>query len=340
MVRVARPHEVACYSKHTDDRVDAANRAQLRQFVRPDLGVSYDLSEGLDTFVPKRQVRPPVSRVVDVVLEQNPGALQRANVVTFRNNLNKIGNTLQDRLNEWKIDCCYIDDKLFLDICITQDESALPDDLKRYIYCGYKFEAVCTGEPRSTVDANAEYCSVAELNVGHHRILLSSEIDCINGRPTESGDILSQYVELKTVRRPHCRRAEVNMYKHKYAKFWLQSFLAGVPTVAIGFRLDNCFLDSTIEIKTEHIFENAHAFLSSANVRPWSPALIINFIDCVLTSAYRCCVDRKGYTVRLSYVASQRQIHAHVIADPDSGVASEVRPLLSKGRRPSGQKNN
>lgn len=327
-VEVTYPSEVAVYSKHTDGHIDPGARTLLKQYVRPPLNSSFNLLEGFQSFIPKNHLRTSVTRIVEVLLNQNKSALQQSNVITFRNNLNKIGNTIHDQRNQWEVDCCFIDGKLFLDVCLTEDDSALPEALQRGVYTGHKFEAVCTGEPHAIVDANPEFCSLTTLHLGRHRILLSSEIDCIEGDPTDPTDALSRYIELKTIRRPDTMRSKLIMYRHKFAKFWLQSFLAGVRTVTIGTRLDDGLLTATEDINTEDIVSEAHSFLSAHQSRPWSPILMINFIEHVLAAAHQHCLHHKESTIRLYHVASQRRVRARVIAGPDSGMASQLRPLL------------
>lgn len=330
MVQVTRPHEVACYSKYSDGHIEPGARTLLKRYVRPPPTLSCNLFEGVKTFIPKRHESTCITRAVGVILDQNKYALQHSDVITFRNNLNKIGNTVHDRLNQWEVDCCFIDNKLFLDVCLTNDDASMPEALQRGAYAGRKFEAICTGEPNSIIDANPEFCSMATLKLGRHRILLSSEIDCIDGDPTDETDALSKYVELKTIRHPHNERSKVITYKHKYAKFWLQSFLAGVRTVTIGTRRDDGFLESTADVSTEDIVSEAHDFLNSRNSRPWSPILMINFIEYILAAVHQYCLHHKESTIRLYHLTRQRRVRACIIAGPDTGMASKLRPLLSQ----------
>jgi RAT1-interacting protein len=45
-------------------------------------------------------------------------------------------------------------------------------------------------------------------------------------------------VELKTNRLTEHPRQQANFERHKLLKFWIQSFLAGVPHICCGFRDD------------------------------------------------------------------------------------------------------
>ena len=85
------------------------------------------------------------------------------------------------------------------------------------------------------------------------------------------------YVELKTSRKPGSARELENFERHKLLKFWLQSFLAGVPNVIVGFRDDAGVVRElkTFETRTLHRL-----------VKPpkgyWDTTAVINFGKSVL----------------------------------------------------------
>ena len=66
------------------------------------------------------------------------------------------------------------------------------------------------------------------LGLAGLRLLMSAEIDC--------ADEEKKYVELKTSKQIASQRDSASFEKFKLLKFWLQSFLAGVPRVLVGFR--------------------------------------------------------------------------------------------------------
>ena len=128
-------------------------------------------------------------------------------------------------------------------------------------HCRYVFEALCTRQAEA--NANEEFGVVVATRLGPHRLLMGAEVDCYlpptsthsssSGRASAISNAVSScgggsaspgaaglpsYLELKTYRIPQHRGQQVTLYRHKYAKWWLQSFLAGVPTLGLGGRDD------------------------------------------------------------------------------------------------------
>lgn len=326
---LTEPHEVGCFSKDANGHLHPGGRKQLRRYLTPPPSASINLSEGYNQFIPKRHGDSVIERIVHVMSKLNRTSLYSADVVTFRNNLNKIGGTIQDRSKYWEIDCCFISNTLFLDILMTDDESTMSHDQKLGCYYGYKYEAVVTGEPNSIVDANPEFCSITSMQLGSHRVLLSSEIDCTTGDP-EVFEGVSKYVELKTLRQVRDVRGYINMYRFKYPKFWLQSMLAGVRTISLGLRSDDGTLVSTTEVQTNNLVQESCSFLEREGLQPWSPFLIINFIDHVLTTMRRRCEQLPESTIRVIYDPSSRRVYGRVVSGPDDGLAVRLRELLAE----------
>ena len=69
-----------------------------------------------------------------------------------------------------------------------------------------------------------------KLDLEGMRIFMAAEIDC----QAEGGG----YIELKTSKLIRSERDSSVFERHKLLKFWLQSFLAGVPRIVVGFRDD------------------------------------------------------------------------------------------------------
>jgi hypothetical protein len=62
----------------------------------------------------------------------------------LRNNLNKIFGAPLNLDDSWAVDGCLHDGTLYLDI-VKGEEKEFPDS-DRFMYYGYKFESLCTGE--------------------------------------------------------------------------------------------------------------------------------------------------------------------------------------------------
>jgi RAT1-interacting protein len=123
-------------------------------------------------------------------------------VVTFRNNLNKILLTPFAPGAAWALDACAgspAGATVFLDIVHTPDSGPRNPNADRFEYFGYRFESLCCpapppaasasdagaagggggGEERhGAVDATSEFATVVRLRLGGHRLLMAAEIDC------------------------------------------------------------------------------------------------------------------------------------------------------------------
>jgi RAT1-interacting protein len=126
-----------------------------------------------------------------------------------------------------------------------------------FTYYGYKFESVSTHDSLhedvdlddKTVDTNIQYCSVFKTALGSHSLVLGAEVDCVMNSK-DPATRTSNYVELKTNRIITHSNQRINFERHKLLKIWCQSFLAGIPTVIIGYRTDEGYLDSIETFET------------------------------------------------------------------------------------------
>lgn len=115
-------------------------------------------------------------------------------------------------------------------------------------------------------DASSEFGLLLRTRIAQHRIFLAAEIDCYdpavangsssNGRggkeqqaaqptvqqpgqqqhPQQQLPPLAAMLELKTYRKPSHPQQWRTVHRYKHPKWWLQSFLAGVPRLALGAR--------------------------------------------------------------------------------------------------------
>ena len=132
------------------------------------------------------------------------------------------------------------------------------------------------------VNANEEFCSVVQLSIDKVKLLMAAEIDCVAhekpsgaaasapGAPCAAG-----YVELKTSRLPSSERETEKFERHKLLKFWLQSFLADVPSVIVGFRDDAGRVQQlkTYETRTIHRLVRK----GPGGEGYWDPTVCFNF---------------------------------------------------------------
>lgn len=106
----------------------------------------------------------------------------------------------------------------------------MPPRQRLMTYYGYAFESWCTSaSPNATsqgvwggdVNTNEQWCQVVKTKLGSTRLVMGGEVDCVR-----AGD--NTLVELKTsmaIRGPQ----DEARFEKKLLKFYLQSFLLGVP---------------------------------------------------------------------------------------------------------------
>ncbi|KAI1139011.1 RAI1-domain-containing protein [Hypoxylon sp. FL0543] len=158
-------------------------------------------------------------------------------------------------------------------------------------YWGYKFETLCClprpwGEvsrdlienrDKEIVSNKAQYCSVVRTGIGKTILCLGGEVDAIwDSKPMQKGAPIN-WIELKTSVEIRDDRTMQN-FERKLMKFWIQSFLLGVPKIIVGFRSQKGILTKLEEIQTAKIPETA----AKRGVRSWDANMCINFASAFL----------------------------------------------------------
>ena len=81
--------------------------------------------------------------------------------------------------------------------------------------------------------------------------MMGAEIDCFDGeRPPQGSRAIESYVELKTYKPPMNSRQMNMLLRFKYPRWWVQSWLAGVPRIALGERDEQGTLHA-VEVRKE-----------------------------------------------------------------------------------------
>ncbi len=125
------------------------------------------------------------------------------------------------------------------------------------------------------VNANSEFCSVVKLSLGGIRMLMAAEIDC-QAFSGEGAAARGGYVELKTSKEVGSTREAHNFEKHKLLKYWIQSYLAGVPSVVVGWR------DEAGSVKRLENFEVMGMHRAPRQKGMWDPVVCLNFAKAAL----------------------------------------------------------
>ena len=244
--------------------------------------------------------------------------LERVGFFSFRNNMNKILNTVYSPRNEWAIAVRkpFADHPvIFLGIkkCSGMQRRGSRYRALRGAYCGRRFEALMLGSNPQ----QEEYCAVIKASLGNHRLLLSAEID---GKDTST----QRWVELKTSQIPHTDRARGVLERVKYSKWWVQSFLVGCPEVAVGF-LDEGELTAIERIRTLDLPKRSNGAFEYAR--------ILNFGNSVLAWLRQAIGDSRSTHI-MRYSPEHRRItlaNANSAESPvdDRGLAIATRLFSS-----------
>ncbi|KAL3497638.1 hypothetical protein ACH5RR_040370 [Cinchona calisaya] len=289
------PCELACYSRVEGGDVffDDRTLRLFKRLITEDIG--FDLNEGFDTFIPKKDLGSEGFGDLLACIRSKNIPLQNMHFVTYRNNLNKIMATAYIRHEPWEMGVHKRNGVVYLDVH-KLPERPQSEMERRRCYWGYCFENLATEDPTRGdgegihhVDANVEYCSVIKTKLGAHRILMGAEMDCCDS--TDEGRRF--YVELKTSRELDYHTEE-RFEREKLLKFWIQTFLAGVPYVVIGFRDDAGRLVRTERLRTKDVT----ARVKMKNY--WQGGVCLAFADEVLCWLYGTVKDNEDYILQFA----------------------------------------
>lgn len=357
---VSAPREVGCYSRDNDRTITYGSRAELKEFREPSPGA--DLYAGFSTFVPKATAGAPVEPIIHAARAAAFPLERDADFVTYRNNLNKlmlVPYAAATGGDDWHIHAVRVGATVFLDVVPWEERSPHPAAAQA-AYAGVKFEALCTaaaGAPTAgaaagdaaaaPVNANAEFCSLVRLRVGRHRLLMSAEIDCYEPPPPGGGtaNVLHGYRELKTLAVPRTAAQHARVKGQRLLKYWIQSYLAGVPELFLGFRSDRGQLTGTMRVPTRALPDLAAApgdallpppgwdpDAGDGGRRPWDPWTCVNALDALLDVARSACdAAGNGVAVRLSFDAARGVLTRAACPDAGLGVRA-VASVTGTGR--------
>lgn len=149
------------------------------------------------------------------------------------------------------------------------------------MYGGFKFESLCMVDTSSgtvpmkerqeqIVNNWSEFGTVFQSALGKHRVFLGAEVDGLD----EDG---KSYIELKTTGYPNNPHTERTFLETKMMKWWVQSFLAGVPTILVGYRNQRGWVDKLERIPVESIPRRVRGRVK------WDPQAILAFGDMFFT---------------------------------------------------------
>lgn len=294
-ISIQEPSELACYSRVEGGEVyfDDRSLRLFKRLITEDIG--FDLNEGFDTFVEKKDLGSEGFGDLLACIRDKNIPLQNMHFVTYRNNLNKILATAYIRHEPWEMGVHKRNGVVYLDVHKLPERPQSEIDRRR-CYWGYCFESLATEDPNRgdgegihDVDANVEFCSVIKTKLGAHRVLMGAEMDCCDS--TDDGRRF--YVELKTSRELEYHTEE-RFEREKLLKFWIQSFLAGVPYIVIGFRDDTGRLVRTERLRTKDITQRVK--MKSY----WQGGVCLAFADEVFCWLYGTVKENENYILQFA----------------------------------------
>ncbi|KAI0122881.1 RAI1 like PD-XK nuclease-domain-containing protein [Xylariales sp. AK1849] len=308
---VKRPKEIACFS-YDDKHEFHLGDSSLRWYYPPDVGADLSRGfETFDKH--DDSVDEHLDSLLKTIMahEEEDGKKIDAHIVTWRGMMTKVMSALFEDRDGFEMnatlyqDCIFIEENDAYKQSSRQDQQRQQSKPKRWqnnqrgnqppaqqfspdnmAYWGYKFETLSTlpttwaetsrdyieNRNNEVVSNKAQYCSVVRTGIGKTIICIGGEVDAVwDSKPMAKGMPIN-WVELKTSAEIRDDRGMQN-FERKLMKFWIQSFLLGVPKIIVGFRSQQGILTKIEEIKTESIPATA----AQRGVKSWNANMCINF---------------------------------------------------------------
>ncbi|KAL8771337.1 MAG: hypothetical protein Q9209_003243 [Squamulea sp. 1 TL-2023] len=282
---IRRPKEIASFS-YDDAHVFHLDERSLRYYYPPRIGA--DLSKGFGSFeqlddTADDHLDSLLKTIID--LERRTGEKCQADVMTWRGMMTKIMATPFDLFNGLieENHAHKLESRDAQHRQVSRPGTASQDLMS---YWGYKFETLSLlpstwaetsrdyieGREDLVVNNHAQYCSIVRTGIGKSRLILGGEVDALwDAKPARADDPIN-WVELKTAATPLSDH-DILKYERKLLKFWIQSFLLGVPKIIVGFRSKNGILQSLEQLETNQIPK----LVKQKGKGSWDGNLCINF---------------------------------------------------------------
>lgn len=250
-----KPIEIAHFSIDNQGNY-LSDKSQLKKYLfDPNLlAPNYrSLSHNIHSYIPKPSSSLAEPQLDDLLatIEKCQISLENVNIITWRGILTKILCSPFDSGSEWTLHGIYRNGIIYLGEKKKPEETISNSSNSNFnlsnkiiaSYGGFRFESL-TMIPVDTpldqipsisdrylapVNAIGYFGIVYKACLGEHSLLLSAEMD---GLDQDSKD----YIELKTQRIISNDKERFFFIQDKLFKFWIQSYLAHVPKLLIGWR--------------------------------------------------------------------------------------------------------
>lgn len=274
------------YDDHRLIRTGKHQFESLRPFSVPQNLVGFDLSHRIDRAVFRDE---SIDEGIDGLLISLIGFLDKADpkerldlcrgvfsasLITWRGVLTKLCASVYETAGEgggggggWTKEVMMVDGTVYMiDGPKTAEEQG--GSSAQQTYYGHSYESLLTNPSGfEDVNTNTQWVSVVKSNLNGNRLILGGEVDCIDpnafnhhrhqlahnsDQPSETVPI-DQFIEIKTSIMPASDRDHWNLYRFKMLKFWLQSYLLGVPKIHVGLRDRSGIVRGAQDYLTEEI---------------------------------------------------------------------------------------
>ncbi|POS82722.1 hypothetical protein EPUL_004653 [Erysiphe pulchra] len=298
------PKEIACFS-YDDEHQFRLDDSSIKYYYTPSLGT--DLCEGFENFQKledsgDEHLESLLKTLIN--LEQKTGQKVEANFITWRGMMTKIRNECHDisRNNVWSLVLVestaevvsFIEENYTYKLQTKNEQIEKPTPRGRHSqemmsYWGYKFETLSLLprpwnetsrdhiETRNNLIVNnkAQYCSVVQTELNGSTMILGGEIDGVWDIKQNDGMPVN-WIELKTCAEARNER-DLDKLDRKLMKFYIQSYLLGVPKVIVGYRTSDGILVNVEEIQTLNI---PNIVMKRKHL--WDANICITFLDSLL----------------------------------------------------------
>lgn len=306
-----QPKEIGCMSLDIN-RKFSNDKSQLKYYVKPsDMNnVNYDLKIGYNDMIRKddnvKEYINDILRWINRNLEKfslqnnknNPEQESQeesdshrslhTDFVCWRGLLTKLLVTPYENRDGWMIGVTLFNGTYYLCEFETEEKrqqrKATTQRQDKMCCWGWKFEQYLTaGNPTGTPDTESPYnnceafCTVVRSRLNEHSLVFAGEVDALS-ETTRDGKEHQHYVEMKTTREIDNQRQDINFKRFKLIKWWIQSFLVGIPEIICGYRDDDGIVHRLESLQTKKIPDMIKSLHD-----PWKPSVCFNFLDQFLT---------------------------------------------------------
>ncbi|KAJ3223814.1 Dom-3 Z [Clydaea vesicula] len=292
------PLEISHFSYDENRVVSVNDRSGLKYFYEPEK--NSDLNSGFpDLFIKREPKLEHLDSLIKCLFEVNTNlkkvnkSVYAPNFCTWRGIIRSLMVTPYFPKDSWELNIISFDNTIFMEENETLERKAASygetEKEVKMSYYGYKFENIATiSKPPSdlkkndqeltdrnseAVNTNVQYCSVWKSSLGTNSMILGGEVDCLYSENLVEHNHQKHYAELKTNKVFQHSWQRKSFERYKLLKVWAQSYLAGVPTVIIGFRSDEGILKFVKTYKTVEI---------PSMVNSWNPHVCLGFLDSIL----------------------------------------------------------